>query len=168
MPSKNTRRKRSKIRQKKEVKDWQSEEETKEQQQNQLTFVVKKTEIEDNLFLIQDYVKQAQIRALLEVALLCLLHESGLDMSTWKLSDIGKSLFTFVMGGSASRQQAGQPSADASADPPSASAQPGARAMTSAKNSYSSEKVLLFVFLMFLILPKNGGIFLSKKLANAL
>ena len=57
----------------------------------------------ENLLLVKDYVKVIQQRTLLEVAILCLLFEFDANqetaMSNWKISDLSKSLFSFLMGG---------------------------------------------------------------------
>ena len=100
MPSKNAKRKRSKIRQKNKDVNKDSFEKTNTKEQEQLPN------------LLEDYLRQVQLRTLLEIALVYILQSE--NMSTWKLSDIGKSLFGLVMGGSTSRP--GQQSAVASAD----------------------------------------------------
>ena len=60
----------------------------------------------ENLLLVKDYVKVIQQRTLLEVAILCLLFEFDANqetaMSNWKISDLSKSLFSFLMGGGGS------------------------------------------------------------------
>ena len=61
----------------------------------------------ENLLFVQDYAKLVQQRSLLEVAILCLIFgsdqerkTSGENMSSnWKISDLSKSLVSFLMGG---------------------------------------------------------------------
>ena len=56
---------------------------------------------------MQDYAKLVQQRSLLEVAILCLIFGSDQERKTsgetmssnWKISDLSKSLVSFLMGG---------------------------------------------------------------------
>ena len=61
----------------------------------------------ENLLFVQDYAKLVQQRSLLEVAILCLIFGSDQERknsgeimsSNWKISDLSKSLVSFLMGG---------------------------------------------------------------------
>ena len=104
MPS---RRGKSKRRQKSKLR---SQSQHLEQQQKPVLqqSIEKKEETEEKLedsspkksVLLEHYARTVQQRSLVEVALLCLLFNSNEIMaSSWKLGDLSKSLFGFLLGG---------------------------------------------------------------------